>query len=218
MVFKRRDRRHPIRVLRDLLWPRSGWSRAISYLKHRVRRLPGSPEKIARGIWAGLFVTFSPFVGVHFIVAAILAFFMRANVVAALVATILSNPLTLPPIGWGSLRTGYLMLGLKPDEGLGRTFLARFGEAFAKLWMNFKALFGPKEADWTWLPSFYEQIFYPYLIGGILPGVIVAYLGYFASVPAIRAYQNRRRGNIAAKLKELREKAKKPFDPPASEG
>ena len=61
MVFKRRDRRAVINIMRDLLWPKGGWSRAFQYVKHRVRRLPDTPERIARGIWVGVFTTFTPF-------------------------------------------------------------------------------------------------------------------------------------------------------------
>ncbi|MEM8979880.1 MAG: DUF2062 domain-containing protein [Pseudomonadota bacterium] len=209
MVFKRRDRRPVLRVLRELVWPRGGWARALAYLKHRLRRIPDRPERIARGIWAGLFVTFTPFVGLHFIVALIVAFFMRANILAALIATFLSNPVTLAPIAWLSLRLGYWMLGIRPEAGLMRNSLDRFGEAMSMLWKNFKSIFTPAQADWAWLPSFFQEIFYPYLIGGILPGLFVAYAGYFASVPVIRAYQNRRKGMLAAKIAELRERAKK---------
>jgi len=204
MVFKRRDRRHPLRVAWELIWPRGGWSRALSYLKHRLRRIPDRPERIARGIWAGLFVTFTPFVGLHLMVAALVAFAMRANIVAALIATFLSNPVTLAPIAWLSLRLGYWMLGIRPEAGMMRTSLDRFGEALTMLWKNFKAIFTPQTADWAWLPSFYQEIFYPYLIGGIVPGLIVAYIGYFASVPVIRAYQNRRKGFLAQRFAEFR--------------
>ena len=207
MVFKRRDRRSVARVTRELLWPKGGWIRAIEYLKHRVRRLPDTPEKIARGIWAGLAVSFTPFVGVHFIVGGLLAWLIRGNIPAAVLATFVSNFLTIPLFGAVSLRIGYGLLGIKPERGLARTFLERFADAGAALWRNVKAGFGPKEADWSWLWPFYDEIFFPYLIGGLIPGVVFATLGYYFSIPVIRAYQNRRRGMLAQKFKEIREKA-----------
>ncbi|MEM9551176.1 MAG: DUF2062 domain-containing protein, partial [Pseudomonadota bacterium] len=60
MVFKRRDRPSLLARLGEMLYPRGGWARAFHYVKHRVRRLPDSPERIARGIWAGVFTTFTP--------------------------------------------------------------------------------------------------------------------------------------------------------------
>ena len=57
----------------EFVWPRGGWARAFHYVKHRMRRLPDSPERIARGVWAGVFVTFTPLFGMHFVFAVLLA-------------------------------------------------------------------------------------------------------------------------------------------------
>ncbi|MDA0961670.1 MAG: DUF2062 domain-containing protein, partial [Proteobacteria bacterium] len=94
MVFKRRERRSVWRAGVEFLYPRGGWTRAFHYVKHRVRRLPDSPERIARGIWAGVFTTFTPFYGLHFIVAAIISRVMQGNILASLMATFFGNPLT----------------------------------------------------------------------------------------------------------------------------
>ena len=73
---------------------------------------PIRPHRIARGIFAGVFTTFTPFFGLHFVVAAILARLMRGNILAALLATFFGNPLTYVPIGVVSLKTGHFLLGL----------------------------------------------------------------------------------------------------------
>jgi len=113
VVFKRRDKRPIWQVVKEFFWPRGGWARAAHYVKHRLRRLPDSPARIARGIFAGVFTTFTPFFGLHFIVAALIAFVMRGNILAALLSTFFGNPLTYVPIAMASLRTGYWMLGLE---------------------------------------------------------------------------------------------------------
>ena len=44
-----------------------GWARAFHYVKAPGAPLARfSPERIARGIWAGVFTTFTPFYGLHF--------------------------------------------------------------------------------------------------------------------------------------------------------
>ncbi|NSX53938.1 DUF2062 domain-containing protein [Parasulfitobacter algicola] len=207
MVFKRRDRRSIFKILREFVYPRGGWGRAFVYVKHRLRRLPDTPEKIARGIWAGVFTTFTPFYGVHFIVAGTTAIFMRGNILAALLATFFGNPLTYVPIGIISLNTGYLLLGKEPKTDVDRSLGGKFVDAGNDLWHNFLAIFTDRTADWSGLTVFYTDIFYPYLIGGLIPGMLAGYIAYFISVPLIRAYQNRRKGRIKAKLANLREKA-----------
>src|SRR6056297_4272605 len=98
LVFKRRDRRSILATLFEALWPRGGWARAARYVQHRLNRLPDPPERIARGIFAGVLTTFTPFYGLHFVTAAILAWVMRGNILAALLSTFFGNPLTYVPI------------------------------------------------------------------------------------------------------------------------
>lgn len=207
VVFKRREPKSWGRAIRDALWPRGGWARAFHYVKHRVRRLPDSPERIARGIWAGVLTTFTPFYGLHFFCAALLAWIMRGNIISALMATFFGNPLTYVPIGVISLQTGHWMLGTKLDEEHERSFGGKFFDAGNDLWLNLKAWLTGAPTDWTGLHVFYDEIFFPYLVGGIVPGVITATISYYLSVPVIRAYQHRRKGAIKAKLSAIRAKA-----------
>lgn len=207
MVFRRRDRRSPLRVLSDLLYPRGGWTRAFRYVNYRVRRLPDTPERIARGIWAGVFTTFTPFYSLHFVVAFLVARSMRGNILAALMATFFGNPLTYLPIAVISLKTGHFLLGTEFEEGSHQTFFGKFGDALAELKSNCIALFTDAQADWSGLKVFYDEIFFPYLVGGIIPGVIAASICYYLSVPVIRAYQKRRREKIRAKFDAIKKKA-----------
>ncbi|MCE8006777.1 DUF2062 domain-containing protein [Aestuariivita sp.] len=207
MVFKRRDRRSILRILVDFLYPRGGWARAFHYVKHRVRRLPDSPERIARGIWAGVFVTFTPFYTMHFVVAAVISRIMQGNILASLMATFFGNPLTYVPIGVVSLQTGHWLLGTEFEEGAHRSFGGKFIDAGGDLKHNFLALFSHEQADWHGLSVFYDEVFFPYMVGGLLPGAITATVCYYLSVPLIRAYQHRRKGVIKAKLAAIKEKA-----------
>jgi uncharacterized protein (DUF2062 family) len=196
-----------LRAAVDFLYPRGGWARAFHYVKHRVRRLPDSPERIARGIWAGVFVTFTPFYGLHFIFAALIARIMQGNILASLMATFFGNPLTYVPIAAVSLQTGHWLLGTEFEEGSQRSFGGKFVDAWIDLKHNFLAIFTHEKADWHGLIVFYDEIFYPYLVGGLLPGAIAATICYYLSVPLIRAYQHRRKGVIKAKLAAIKLKA-----------
>ena len=212
MVFKRRDRRAVWQIVLDFFYPRGGWARAFNYVKHRVRRLPDTPQKISRGIWAGVFVCFTPLFGLHFLFAFIIARLIRGNVFAAIMATFFGNPITFPPIGYVSITLGAWMLDLPPDRSvhLGQ----KFADASVDLWNNFLAIFTSARIDWDGLRVFYDDVFFPYLVGGILPGLITATVAYYLSVPVISAYQKRRKKLLRAKLEQL---GKKPPAPPPAE-
>ncbi len=207
MIFRRRDRRPPLRAVADFFWPRGGWTRAFHYVKHRVRRLPDSPERIARGVWAGVFTTFTPFYGLHFVVAALIARVMNGNILAALSSTFFGNPLTYVPIGVVSLQTGHWLLGTEFDQEVDKSLVGKFIAAGHDLKSNLFSHFTGDPVDWHGLTLFYNEVFYPYMVGGLLPGAITATICYFVSLPLIRAYQLRRRSKIKAKFEEIKRKA-----------
>ncbi|MBS1302211.1 DUF2062 domain-containing protein [Loktanella sp. SALINAS62] len=184
------------------VYPEGGWRRAFWYVQRRLQRLPDTPEKIGRGIWAGVFTTFTPFYGLHFVVAAMIAKLMRGNILAALMATFFGNPLTYLPIAAASLGVGHWVLGRGPHEDIGSVG-GKFASAGRELAQNIWALFTPGRADWHGLSIFYHDIFFPYLIGGLLPGVVCATVAYFLAVPVLRVQQNRRRKVLRAKLEKL---------------
>ena len=206
MVFKRRNKLSWGRWLIEGIYPRSGWRRAASYVGHRLRRLPDTPEKIARGIGMGVFVSFTPFFGLHFVLAGTLALLFRGNVVAAILGTFFGNPLTFPFIGAFALASGQWMLGVGASPSGNETVLHLFSFAAADFWYNFKAVFTARVADWSDLRLFVTDVFLPYLAGGLLPGAISAFICYSLSRPVIAAYQKRRKGKLLARGKERRAK------------
>ncbi|UYV37917.1 DUF2062 domain-containing protein [Rhodobacteraceae bacterium D3-12] len=207
MVFKRRDKRPLWKIVVEFFYPRGGWLRAARYVRHRLHRLPDPPHKISRGIWAGVFTTFTPFYGMHFVVAAIIAFVMQGNILAALLATFFGNPLTYVPIGVIALATGHWLLGSDFNPAhVERSLGGMFSDAGRDLWFNFKTLFNGADPDWHRLSVFYDEVFFPYMIGGIIPGIITASICYYIAVPLIRAYQNRRKGKIKSKFEALKAK------------
>lgn len=56
-----------------------------------------APEAIARGAGLGACIAFWPLIGMQFIAAIVLAPLFRANRIAAVLATLLSNPVTAVP-------------------------------------------------------------------------------------------------------------------------
>jgi len=205
MVFRRRDRRPLWRIVFEAVYPRGGWWRAVEYIKHRLRRLPDSPEKIGRGMAAGAFVCFTPFYGLHFVLALALARVMRGNYLAALIGTFVNNVVTLLPISALSVGLGYWMLGMPLDPHLVPELGHLFGRASADLWQSFLAIFTPRHADWSWVGPFWRRAFLPYLVGGIVPGLAAALACYWLTGPLARAYQAGRRRALADRLARLRD-------------
>ncbi len=203
MVFKRRTKRRFWEVLVGIFYPKGGWRRAVSYVGHRLSRLPDTPERIARGIAAGTMASFTPMFGLHFILAASIARALRGNIVAALLGTFFGNPITFPLIVMGSVELGNLFLG---QAGIVHfpQIMASFGLAWSEIWYNLVALVTGEPQKWDRLALFFRRVFLPYLIGGIIPGIICSVGMYYLSLPLIRTYQKRRRESLRKRFMESR--------------
>lgn len=212
MVFKRRTKRGFWRTIAETFYPKGGWGRAVSYVWLRLRRLPDSPHRIARGIGAGVFVCFTPLFGLHFLSAALVSWLIRGNFLAAILATFFGNPITFPIIATVSLRLGNWILGTNALVNETRPLHRVFSDSLWELWDNILSMFGPAQAEWTSLWDFFREIFLPYIVGGFIPGLIVAYGFYAFSLPVISAYQNRRKGRLRARFEEKRRRKKQKMD------
>lgn len=196
-MFKRKPRSY-LKAATQTVYPKGGWGRAFRYMGHRIRRLPDQPDRIGRGIAAGVFASFTPFFGLHFILAAFCGWLIGGNVLAALLATAFGNPLTFPFIAMVSVTCGRWILGMQgtlSPAGI----MAEIGSATVQVWRNLLSIFNDDVAQWDRLGSFWTEIFWPYTIGGILPGLLAAIICHYLSVPIIRAYTAGRRRKIARK-------------------
>ncbi len=206
MVFKRRTKRSYGRIVAESFWPKGGWTRAFHYVKHRLRRLPDSPRRIARGVFAGVFVCFTPLFGLHFLAAAGLAFVLNGNILAALLATFFGNPITFPIIALMSLQIGHWLLGSTFEQGKEGALADKFIGAWQDLKGNVIAAFSDGPAHWEHLADFFREVFLPYLVGGIVPGLIAGLVAYYLSEPVIAAYQKRRKKKLHERFLALRAK------------
>lgn len=160
------------------MWPEIGLRRSALYLLHRLSRIASTPHAIGLGFAVGVFTAFSPLVGLHIVIAALLALALRASVIASAVGTLVGNPLTFPLIWAVSYKAGALLLGADmksnveiamPDATLAHPSL--FLDA---LWRNV------------------EPVFLPLTFGGTLLGIAVAVLSYFAVRNMVNRFQARR--------------------------
>jgi len=86
-------------------------NRAAKYYYLKFLRLQGDPHSLALGVAIGLFVGITPTIPLHSALIIILAWPLRGNILAALIAaTAISNPLTWLPQYYFSWRVGNWLL------------------------------------------------------------------------------------------------------------
>src|SRR3954463_10108703 len=102
MLFRRREELSYWQRFKLWLWPRVSWRRSTLYYLKRILRLSGTPYAIAMGSALGAFVSVTPFIGFHFVITLVLAWLLRSNMIAGVIATGIGNPATYPFIWAGT--------------------------------------------------------------------------------------------------------------------
>ncbi|MEL6288739.1 MAG: DUF2062 domain-containing protein [Pseudomonadota bacterium] len=167
------------------LWPRRSWNRSMRYMMQRVWRLQGSPEFIALGCACGMFASFTPFVGFHFVVAGLLAYAFRASLLASAIGTFAGNPLTFPFIWYATFSVGNRLLGGDSEFSIAK-LQAGFGEMMSGV-LNFSSSAFTSAWDTVW------PLVKPMLVGAIPVGLPICVVAYFILKRMVRAYQEKRR-------------------------
>lgn len=194
MLFKRREKPELRERAQAWLWPRRGWKRAMHYVRHRVIRLSGSPHVIALGFAAGAFTSFTPFLGLHFLVAAILALVIGGNVLASALGTFVGNPLTFPFIWFSTYSFGSFLLGVDV-QGADRPDMPKMS-----LWANMSDVSGLVSEFWTKLWPLVK----PMTVGGVPLGILIGAISYFIVKMIVTTYQANRRARLKRREEERR--------------
>lgn len=109
-------------------------------------------RNVTRALALGLFLAFVP-LPIHILLAAGLALALRLNIPAAVLGTLLTNPLTIVPLYVFAYWIGCIVLGIHPEP------------------MHF-------ELTWEWLSTDLKPIWKPFLLGCFFMGCLAATVGY----------------------------------------
>jgi hypothetical protein len=151
-------------------------------MMHRLARIKVSSHKLALGFAAGAFVSFTPFIGFHFILAAAVAATIRGNLIASAVGTVVGNPITFPFIWLAAYNLGAAVLGRPARDHL-----------VLNLADGSMGLFG--DGPVAFIAMLWESIspyIMPMLLGGIPLGAICGVLCYYAVRAAVDQCKRKR--------------------------
>ena len=147
----------------------------------RLLAIDDPPERTALAFSIGIFIAFSPLLGLHTIMATVIAFAFRFNKIAIYTGTFINNPiLTLVPIIILSYAVGAFFLGRPlsiPDEGIA---LLRDPHLLSRDY--YRRLF---------LQS-WNHIVWPFAIGATVLSVVCSLLAYPITLWALRKHRLRR--------------------------
>jgi hypothetical protein len=159
------------------IWPRGGWRRSGAYVAHRLRRMPGPPYRIAAGFASGAAISFTPFIGLHFVLAAALALLVRGNVIAAAIGTVVGNPWTFPFIWLWTYSLGRWVLG---------------GGQTLKV--------NPEGISFQHIVESPFEVLLPMIVGGVPTAVVAWFVFFWPLQSSVAGYQKARQRRFRKRL------------------
>jgi len=134
-----------------------------------------SPERTAAAFAVGVFWGFSPFFGVHTLLALACAFLFNLNRVAVVLGVYANLPWLIGPYYTMATLAGATVLGVHLPAGFG-----------ARLHQLYEASMFSRDF-WTRLFDVLRPLLWPYHLGSLAGAVILSALAYVVALPAIRA-------------------------------
>jgi len=145
----------------------------------RLLAIDDPPERTALAFSIGVFIAFSPFLGLHTIMATALAFLFRFNKIAIYAGTFVNNPfLTLVPIILASYAIGAFVTGRPlalPREGVD---LLKHPHLFSGDY-------------WRQLFIHSRDVLLPFAIGGMALSVVCSLIAYPVTLKLLRVHRGK---------------------------
>jgi uncharacterized protein (DUF2062 family) len=143
--------------------------RSVTQYLRRLLALDDTPERIAFAFALGVWLAFSPLVGLHTFLGLAIAFIFGLNRAALLVGVFINNPWTLVPIygtaGYlGGLLMGYPALESMPEIGWGQLLTTDFWSQLGQQW----------------------PVLMPLVLGSALLATVAAVLSYLLALYFVR--------------------------------
>lgn len=140
-------------------------------IKERLKAilaLDSHPAHISAGFAVGVFISFTPFFGIHTPLAIAAAFIFRLNKLTTITGAWVNTPFTVAPILIASFKLGEYLLGHKPRP---------FNVSFDNL-------------SWAAIKPYADAV----LFGSSVLGAIAAVAGYFVCYWLVVRFRNKDKG------------------------
>ena len=140
--------------------------RASLFYFLKLIRVKDSKDKLAIGFACGSMVSFSPFIGFHFLLAIFFAYVLRGNIVASLIGTFVGNPFTFPFIWIFIYKVGNIFFKNNQNFSLELTFQSLFDQGY--------------------------DILIPMMIGSLIVSIPIWFISYFTVKFLMTSFKRRK--------------------------
>ena len=117
MPFGRKKKKRLIISILNFMKFLFAFSRTKKYIALSLKRFKGSPQALSLGLATGIAISFTPFIGLHALLAIFISWIIGGSMAAALLGTLFGNPWTFPFIWYFTFEIGqFINYGFLPIE------------------------------------------------------------------------------------------------------
>ena len=106
MPFGRKKKKRLITSILNFIKIFFAFSRTKKYISLSLKRIKGTPQALSLGLATGIAVSFTPFIGLHSLLAIFISWVIGGSMAAALIGTLFGNPWTFPIIWYFTFEIG----------------------------------------------------------------------------------------------------------------
>ncbi len=190
MPFGRRNKTTIFLFIKNNIKILFSFTRTKKYILLNLKRMKGSSHEIALGLACGIAISFTPFLGLHALLAITFSWVLRGSMAAALIGTLFGNPYTFPFIWYLSYEIGKLFITDSTNLNT-QYLLPSLKEEMIVLFLLIKNIF--LTTDFTLIKNNFNSLkFIPIMALGSIPMIFVSwFLSYFAFQNIIQSYKKK---------------------------
>ena len=190
MPFGRRNKKSLFLYFKNFIRYIYSFSRTRKYISLSLKRMKGSPHELAVGLASGLSISFTPFIGLHTLLAILLAWIIGGSMASAIIGTLFGNPWTFPFLWYLTYELGQFLY-----QGLGSNY-AEF--AFSNIKKEVSTLLSIIKnlivfANIQEIKINLEKLnLIPIMLLGSIPFVLISwFVSYFFFLKLLKSYKKR---------------------------
>ena len=194
MPFGRKKKKRLITSIYNFIKIFFAFSRTKKYISLSIKRMKGSPQALSLGLATGLSISFTPFIGLHALLAIFISWVIGGSMAAALIGTLLGNPWTFPFIWYFTFEIGqFINYGfLSHEEEFSFKNIKKEISTLLVILKNIIIFANIPELE----ENFEKLKLIPFMIVGSIPLVFITWiLSYFSFLIIFKSYRKKVKKN-----------------------
>ena len=170
------------------------FSRTKKYISLSIKRIKGTPQALSLGLATGIAISFTPFIGLHALLAIFISWVIGGSMAAALIGTLFGNPWTFPFIWYFTFEIGqFINYGFLSYE-------EEFSFKIIKKEISTLLVILKNIIVFANIPELEENVeklkLIPFMIVGSIPLVFITWiLSYFSFLIIFKSYRKKVKKN-----------------------